>query len=158
MRLYRRFGPVFWNSVASSKEFRNRVLRYRVAAGVSLNIFAVSDKMRTRKCRPQDGCLSVKFKHTHPKGFAVHNGWVFYLRLYRVSNNSIKNANSFNNRVIEAITRVIIAITVVIIPTSVISAALLSFTPCRQGQIDRKATAHLAVCTNGIITYKNECL
>ena len=35
---------------------------------------------------------------------------------------------------------------------SVISAALLSFTPCKQVQIKRKATAHIAVCTNWIIT------
>ncbi|GEM_PF-5197762 len=69
-------------------------------------------------------------------------GEFFYLRLYRASKSPIRNANSFNNSVIEAITRVIMPITIEIISMSVISAALLSVTPCKQGQIKRKATAH----------------
>ena len=52
-------------------------------------------------------------------------GKVFYFRLYLESKIPIRNVNSFNNRVIEAMTKVIMPITIEIISISVISAALL---------------------------------
>ena len=109
---------------------------------LALNICASNDKISVRKRSPQ-GRLPFRFVYlTHPKGVPVQMGEFFYLRLYRASKSPIRNANSFNNSVIEAITRVIMPITIEIISMSVISAALLSVTPCKQGQIKRKATAH----------------